>query len=108
MFLTPGVHPKELSPEDIAQQGDPSQDGYALLQTTVREGIEQRRFRAEFENDVELISQTFWAAVHGVASIQVVKHDDPWLELAPLEKRVKVMIEAMVRGMTVAEKGGRS
>jgi AcrR family transcriptional regulator len=101
MFLTPGVHPEQLSPEDIAQQGDPSQDGYAVLQTTVREGVAQRRFRPEFEDDVELISQTFWAGVHGVASIQVVKHDDPWLELAPLERRVKVMIDALIRGMTV-------
>lgn len=107
MFLTPGVHPKELTAEDIAQQGDPSQDGYAVLQTTVREGIEQRRFRPELEDDVELISQTFWAGVHGVASIQVIKHDDPWLELAPLEKRVKVMIDALVRGMTVEKGDGR-
>jgi hypothetical protein len=106
MFLTPGVHPTELSAEDIAQQGDPSQDGYAVLQTTVRDGIAQRRFRPEFEDDVELISQTFWAGVHGVAAIQVVKHDDPWLKLAPLERRVKVMIDALIRGMTV-QKGGR-
>jgi AcrR family transcriptional regulator len=101
LFLTPGVHPQELSAEDIQQQGDPNQDGYAILQSTVREGIEQGRFRPEYEGDVELLSQTFWAGVHGVASIQVIKHDDPWIKFPPLEKRVKVMIDALIRGMTV-------
>ena len=106
LFLTPGVHPQALSAADVEQQGDPNQDGYAILQSTVREGIEQGRFRPKYEGDVELISQTFWAGVHGVASIQVVKHDDPWLKLAPLERRVKVMIDSLIRGMTVAKKGG--
>jgi AcrR family transcriptional regulator len=106
MFLTPGVHPEELTPDCVEGKGDPSQDGYAILQTTVREGIAQGRFRPVLSANAELLVQTFWAGVHGVASIQVVKHDDPWLKLEPLEQRVKVMIDALIRGLTV-EKGAR-
>jgi AcrR family transcriptional regulator len=107
MFMTP-INPDDIRPteEDLARKDDPAQSGYAALSLAIREGIAARRFRPELNDDVELIAQTFWAAVHGVASLQVAKADDPWLTWAPLDARIKAMIDAIIAGMTVGAREG--
>jgi AcrR family transcriptional regulator len=96
MFMTP--HP-ELSPSDSRlQQGNPEEDAYAFLRQIIVEAIEQKRLRPELK-DPDLVSQTMWAAVHGVISLEIAKQNDPWIEWAPLKKRVTTMIDAVVRGI---------
>jgi AcrR family transcriptional regulator len=98
MFMTPAAHPTTMTDEDRAKQNDPNQDGYAYLKVAVQAGIDGGHFRPEL-TDVELIAQTFWAAVHGVAAIQVAKADDPWIKFAPLEQRVRLAVDSILRGM---------
>ena len=98
MFMTPAAHPKDMTESDREKQGDPEQDGYAYLKVAVRAAIDAGRFRPEL-GDVELVAQTVWAAAHGVAAIQVAKADDPWIRFAPLERRVGLAIDSMIRGM---------
>jgi AcrR family transcriptional regulator len=86
---------------DGATKGDPTQDAYAVLQHTVAAILKARRFRTR-SADVELLCQTFWAGVHGVVSLEICKeqHTD-WLEWAPLARRTDMLIDALLRGLTV-------
>jgi AcrR family transcriptional regulator len=97
MFMT-ACHNLEPLPEDLEDRGNPDQDGYAFLKSCVEEGLRAGRFRPEL-TDAELISQTFWAAVHGVVSLQIAKCNDRWIRWAPLEQRVHLIIEAGLRGL---------
>ncbi len=98
MFMTP--HPPEIVPteEDRKKMNDPDQDGYAFFRHTVGEAITQRKFRTEY-TDVDLATQTFWAAVHGVTAIEITHSNDPWLELAPLSARIELVLDVLLRGM---------
>jgi AcrR family transcriptional regulator len=112
MFMTPGACPNEMTPEEVAGKGRVDEDGYAVLTSAVAEAAAAGRFRPEYGNDVELLSQTFWSAVHGVASLYVAKHDDPCIAWAPFERRCQVMVDGILRGLLIdtdhARDGGRS
>lgn len=101
MFMTGHRKPAGELP---AHRGDPDRDAYAFLRATADEAIKQGRFRPEF-NDADLAAQTLWATVHGVASLQIVKGADPWIDWSPLEKRACAAIDSILRGM-LAGPGG--
>lgn len=97
MFMTP--HPiKELDERDHEVMGNPEVDAYAFLKLTVQQAIDAGRFRDELK-DAELISQTVWAGVHGVISLQIAKCNDAWVEWRPVEQRAELMLEATLRGL---------
>jgi len=97
MFMS--RHPQG-EPEQCDQEimGNPELDAYAFLRQTVQAAVAAGRFRAGLK-DVELISQTLWAAVHGVISLQIAKCDDYWVEWRPLKKRSDLMLKAVLRGL---------
>lgn len=97
MFLIP----PELEPtqEDLELKGDPTRDGYAYFRSTVAEAVREGRFRKELKNDVELITQTLWAAVHGVAAICVTYRNDAWVSLKSNEDLIQAMTSSILRGM---------
>jgi hypothetical protein len=96
MFMTRHVHEKgeELPPT----KGNPDEDAYAFLKMAVQRGITAGLFRRDL-NDADLVTQTLWATAHGVASLQIVKGNDPWIEWASIESRAKTALEAVVAGM---------
>lgn len=98
MFMTP--HPGgELDEQDHEVKGNPESDAYALLKHTVQQVIDAGKFRDEIAN-VHLISQTMWAAVHGVISLQIAKcNDSAWVDWRPMEERTAVMLDAILRGL---------
>ncbi len=97
MFMTP--HPKIDPAGSALRHGNPEEDAYAFLKSIVAQGIEQELFRRELR-DVELITQTIWAGVHGVISLQIAKHNDQWVEWWPLEDRADLMIDTLIDGLT--------
>lgn len=99
MFMTPGINNGQLPAEALARKGDPSQDSYAFLTHAVGEAMAAGRFRPEF-TDVQLIVQMLWAAVHGVASLQIAKTDDPWFRWKPLARRTQLMLDVVMTGLT--------
>lgn len=99
MFMT--THPHKEG-EDLAGKGDPDVDGYTFLKQTVAQAIAEGRLRPEFQ-DAELATQTLWAAVHGMASLQIVKGSDPWIEWRPVKERTTAVVEAILHGV-VADK----
>ncbi len=96
MFMTP--HPPYAKEDSRLQHGNPEEDAYAFLRQTIAEAIEKGHFRRELK-DADLLSQTVWAAVHGVISMQIAKQNDAWIDWAPLKKRIDLMIDAVIRGL---------
>jgi hypothetical protein len=69
------------------------------LRYTVQQAMEAGVFRDEIA-DADLISQTLWAAVHGVISLQIAKcNDSAWVEWRPMEERTGVMLDAILHGL---------
>jgi AcrR family transcriptional regulator len=99
MFMTPMDYPKEMVEQD-PNRGNVDRDSYAMLRRTCQEAIEQGRIRPEFR-DADLVAQTFWSAVHGVASLHIVKCNNPWIEWAGIERLSKSMVDSIIRGVTV-------
>src|SRR6516164_5763268 len=84
MFMTP--HPPILEEEAaMAGKGNPEEDAYEFLRATVEEAMRAGAFRKELK-DPDLVSQTLWAGVHGVISLQIAKCDDAWVPWRPLKK----------------------
>ena len=96
MFMTACKHP-ELGPREKLVQGNPDEDAYAFLKATAAAAIAAGKFRPGLD-DPDLAAQTLWACVHGVASLQIVKADDPWLQWRPLADRRRTMLESILRG----------
>ena len=90
----------ELPPDVILQDenhGNVDRDSYALLKQTCQEAIDSGRIRPEYR-DADLVAQMFWAAVHGVASLQITKADDPWMQWAGLERLADAAVDSILRG----------
>lgn len=101
MFMTPGLHDLPRTEPEMTEcgRGKPDEDSYAFLQTAVAEVEAAGRLRPPFAADPELAAQTLWAGVHGVASLQIAKHEDPWVDMRPLEARGRAMCDVMIEGM---------
>jgi len=104
MFMTP--HP-EIEPNEEQREikGDPVQDAYAFLKWAVQQAIDAGKFRAELR-DAELISQTLWAAVHGVISLHIAMECDAWVEWRPVKDRAEMMLDLTLRGLVKSEPRG--
>ncbi len=97
MFMTP--HPlHEPDEEDREIMGNPEVDAYAFLKWAVQQAIDSGRLREELQ-DAELISQTLWASVHGVISLNIAKCSDPWVDWRPLQDRAEMMLDITLRGL---------
>lgn len=85
-------------------KGNPEMDAYAFLLGTAQEAIAAGRLRTK---DAELASQTLWAGVHGVISLDIAKCNDPWVQWRPIAKRVKAMVDVLVDGIALPVKKSR-
>jgi len=104
MFMTshPAHEPDEV---DREMMGNPEKDAYAFLRWAVQQALDAGCFREEL-SDAELISQTLWASVHGVISLEIAKGCDPWVEWRPVRDRVAMMLDITLRGLE-RQKSGR-
>jgi len=100
MFMT--SHPPHQPDEtDRQMMGNPEKDAYAFLKWAVQQAIDVGCFREELK-DAEVISQTLWASVHGVISLEIAKGGDPWLEWRPMKDRVEMTLDLTLRGLVRA------
>ncbi len=105
MFMTPRpfeVH--ALDDATLAKRGDPARDGYALLRQTVQAAIDADLLRADFRNP-DLVAQTLWAGVHGMASLEITLGHDQWLEWQPVSSRIDAVLDGLAFG--IARDGSR-
>lgn len=97
MFMT--THPvQELDEVDREMHGNPEKDAYAFLKWAVQQATDAGCFREELR-DAELISQTLWASVHGVISLEIAKGCDAWVEWRPIQDRAAMMLDITLRGL---------
>jgi AcrR family transcriptional regulator len=97
MFMTPHP-PHELDEADAEMHGNPEKDAYAFLKWAVQQAIDAGCFR-EGLRDAEVISQTLWASVHGVISLEIAKGGDEWVEWRPVKDRMEMMLDLTLRGL---------
>jgi AcrR family transcriptional regulator len=97
MFMT--AHPAQEPNEDEREiMGNPEMDAYAFLRLTVQQAIDKGLLR-EGLTDAELVSQTLWAGVHGVISLQIAKGCDFWVDWRSIEQRADLMLDGILRGI---------
>jgi AcrR family transcriptional regulator len=98
MFMTP--HPAhELDEVDREMKDNPEKDAYAFLKWAVQQAMDAGCFGEEI-CDVEMVSQTLWASVHGVISLNIAKGDDEWVEWRPIRDRAEMMLDITLRGLS--------
>jgi len=96
MFMAP--HPTAPTEADLARKGNPSEDAYAFLRQLVCSAMEAGSFRPEYR-DADLIAQTLWAAVHGVASLEITQGCETWIQWAPFRERTNAMLDGIMYGL---------
>jgi AcrR family transcriptional regulator len=88
----------------LIERGNPAQDCYAYLRNTVTEALAAKRFRPELD-DADMIAQLFMSGMHGIVSLHIARGKDPWVNWRPVRQRAKLMVEALIRGLTVPQPG---
>ena len=96
MFMTP--QPVNDPAESGIERGNPDQDAYAYLRSTVAEALAAGRFRDEFQ-DADLVAQLFWSGAHGLVALHMIKGDDHWFKWHPFDQTAEAMIDVTLRGM---------
>jgi AcrR family transcriptional regulator len=101
MFMTKIDYPEGVVETDT-NHGKIDADGYALLRHSCQQAIERGVVRPEYA-EADLLAQTFWAAVHGITSLQITKAGVPWITWAGLEPLATAVIDSVLRGATVGD-----
>lgn len=96
MFMSP--RPQDEGQLDDGRKGDPAQDAYAFLRIAVVEALAQGRFRSDL-TDPDLVCQTLWAGVHGVASLHIALSGDTWTPWRSAADRTTAMLETLFSGL---------
>jgi hypothetical protein len=74
------------------------QDAYAFLRAILSDAQATGRLRPEL-GDLDLLTQTVWAALHGVIALEIAKCNADWVDFRPAVERVRLMIEFIRRGL---------
>lgn len=96
MFLTPP--PVDDSAVTFEGHGDPHRDGYAFLRSVVAEAIARGQLRPDL-TDADLLAQTLWAGVHGVAALELTMQGDQWVPWRTVEARARMVTDVMLHGI---------
>ncbi len=76
---------------------DANEDGYQFLLGAVKEAIAQKRFRPELQ-DPDIIAQTLWGLVHGIATLHVT-HPHTGLAMRDALATTDLASDALMRGL---------
>lgn len=100
MFMTPqtAACATDLGPAEKARIGNPAEDAYAFLRLCVADAMKAGKLRPQFQ-DAELVSQTLWACVHGVVSLEITMGTDPWINWKSVAERANAVLEATLVGI---------
>ena len=104
MFMT--AFPLVPNDEPLARKGNPNEDAYAFLHSILTLAIDAGSFRPEYK-DSDLVAQTLWVAVHGVASLQITRGCQAWLSWAPFDRRSETTLDGILCGLANLETRSR-
>lgn len=92
VFMT--WHPHHAAKaKDFELTGDAGYRSFQYLLRVVAQGIEEGKFRRE---DPVVLAQSVWTALHGVASLLIMKKEFPWVDQDEL---IRSAVETVVRGV---------
>jgi AcrR family transcriptional regulator len=98
MFMNP-LPVKHDEAEWEEKHGKPETDAYALVQMLVQKAAEEGALR-DPNADVNLVSQTLWAGLHGVIALEIsMRSDKDWAMLRPVSERAEAMLDALGGGL---------
>jgi AcrR family transcriptional regulator len=87
--------PAEFNPEKYKQPDSPGMQAFDFLRRSVYDCISAGKFR---EVDPELVSQTFWAGIHGITSLLITfENGFPWVGK---EQVIHSMVDTLVEGVS--------
>ena len=96
MFMTP-VN-LAMTEDDMERKGNPNEDAYAFVRMLVADCMKAGQLRPEL-TDIDLVAQTLWAAVHGVAALEITACKGGWMEWCPLTQRIDLMLDGIYQGL---------
>lgn len=76
---------------------NPEKNAYVTLRTACADAIAAGRFRPEFK-DADQLAQIFWSTIHGLVSLQIVKHSDEFVPWRDLRETAHVATHALMNG----------
>jgi len=50
-----------------------------------------------------MLAQIFMSGTHGIVSLHIARGKDPWVKWKPVRQRAELMIDALVRGLTISK-----
>lgn len=86
--------PDGFNEEKYHQPDSPGMQAFDFLRRCVSDCVSAGRFR---KVDVELVSQTFWAGIHGLTALLITHRHFPWVER---EQVIHSMVDTMVEGVS--------
>lgn len=89
-----------ISHDELLDRGNPESDAYAVLELAVTAAIEAGHLPG-MRARPQLVAQLLWAAIHGVVSIEIRRHEGLQIPFEPIEDRVEAMCDTMLAGLTV-------
>lgn len=98
MFMTP--MPCLDKKHSTIQHGNPDQDGYAFLRSTVQACIADRRFSPRY-NDLDATTLLCWSAAHSVVSLAITHGEHDWVRWPDPQSVADQMLDALIDGMTL-------
>ena len=96
MFMTEVSAPAVQ--EAIECNPNPDENAYLFLRVLVEECMRAGAFRSDL-TDVDLIAQTLWAAVHGVAALQITACRDNSIPWRDFPMRCEALLDSITHGM---------
>ena len=89
-FIThPDLH---MGKEHYLRQGSTGMECYDSMRVAVQRCIDRNLLR---ETDVDAVSQSLWAMIHGVTALLITKPDFPWVKKDQL---IELTINAAIDG----------
>jgi AcrR family transcriptional regulator len=87
------------TPPEAGEREDPQHNAYVFVRLLVANMLDAGLLRPEL-TDADLVAQTTWAAVHGVAALELtLPNTEPWLEFRPKKQRFAAMLELVGRSL---------
>jgi AcrR family transcriptional regulator len=87
------------TPPGDGERDDPTHNAYVFLRELVADLLRANLLRPELTN-VDLVAQTVWATVHGVAALDLtIPNNEAWLDFRPRHERFAAGLEVVARSI---------
>jgi AcrR family transcriptional regulator len=95
MFMTPSAG---SDPGSLEERDDPARNAYVFLHAVVMAAQREGLLRKDI-HDPHIVTQTIWAAAHGVAALEVCRRSSAaWVEFRPFRERASAALRASLLG----------